>query len=851
MNNFHSKNCKITMESNNLGSKNQPIIDEIGTMPDSLLTVINSPLGVWIEYTDRIHLNFWSSQTFNNLSIAADPSFIPSIAAIQRYINPADRAVFSNILLKMKDRTLLSYDSIAFRYKGPDQINKHLVLTAEPQFDKEGVLEFWTGTIQNVTKIKQRIENAENLSNSIFEILDRLPYLVAVVDNKGGFTYWNKACEYLTGYKSNEVLGSRELVKKVFPEQEERSKFRNSIKESLSKPLNIELDIFTKKGEKRLISWTVFSSIARNDNWNTVVIGSDITKVRLADESKNQYINKLEVLTSLTLSLLTLDQNDNFFHHLGTTLENVVRNCFFVVNTIDSEAQFLTVDGIYGFTSEEWEYALEILGWNPVGRRFQISKETIQSFADMQPQPLGNSIYEVTEGVISSVTSRSIERTFSVERIYSAGIISQGKLVGMVSVFSRKEEFDYELSLIEEIISLYALAFERRNKEDSYMTAMQRAEEADRLKTAFMANFGHEIRTPMNAILGFTQLLNIPNLHKDKRKQYIEIINNKGRMLVKLINDMVDVSRVDTGQLTVVKSEFNLNHLMQSLRAFYHNERVFQQREAVEIVLTIPENLEQFELYCDEGRLEQVFTNLLDNALKFTEKGTIEFGYSLLDDTVKFFVKDTGIGIDEKMHKVIFDRYKQVEENIVRTKEGKGLGLAISKGIVELLGGTIWVESKPGDGATFNFSIPITIYKEPEESDVLESNNTERSFPNWKNKVVLVAEDEEINYLFINELLSQTGMTVIWARDGVQAVELVSNIKTIDVILMDVRMPNKDGYAASLEIRQINPGIPIIAQTAYAYTEDRAKAEAAGCNDYITKPINSNELLDIMNKYLG
>ena len=241
---------------------------------------------------------------------------------------------------------------------------------------------------------------------------------------------------------------------------------------------------------------------------------------------------------------------------------------------------------------------------------------------------------------------------------------------------------------------------------------------------------------------------------------------------------------------------------------------------------------------------------MLFRSLKFTENGFIEFGYSVVDQNVEFVVKDSGIGIDESMHLAIFNRYKQVANQLERAKGGKGIGLAISKGIVELLGGTIWVDSEPEKGATFKFTIPIASEKRQEEA-IPEPEESKELMPNWKNRVLLVAEDEEINYLLISEMLESTGVNILWARDGAQAVDLVDSIKNIDAILMDIRMPIKNGYAASLEIRQINPNVPIIAQTAFAFAEDRKKAEAAGCNDYITKPINFAELIEVLDKYLG
>ena len=326
-------------------------------------------------------------------------------------------------------------------------------------------------------------------------------------------------------------------------------------------------------------------------------------------------------------------------------------------------------------------------------------------------------------------------------------------------------------------------------------------------------------------------------------------------MLVKLINDIIDASKVEAKQLTLVYAPCSINKLLKNMHRFWNKEKLFQKREAIDIRLNIPKNTSRVLLITDEGRLEQIFTNLISNALKFTEKGYIEFGYSIEEEIVTFFVKDSGIGIEPNQQKIIFDRFRQVEVSPTRTQGGTGLGLAISKGIVDLMGGNIWVESSLGEGAQFFFTFPFKGSKQivsDDSSFELDEEKVVKEFvPDWKNRVLLVAEDEEVNYILLEELLEPTGVTIIWAKDGSQAVELVKSIKNINAILMDIKMPVMNGYAATMEIRQINSQIPIIAQTAYAFTEDRQKAEAAGCDEYITKPINGKELFTILDKFIG
>jgi CheY-like chemotaxis protein len=301
----------------------------------------------------------------------------------------------------------------------------------------------------------------------------------------------------------------------------------------------------------------------------------------------------------------------------------------------------------------------------------------------------------------------------------------------------------------------------------------------------------------------------------------------------------------------VVLNPFNLNKLLANINLFYQKEKVFQNRENVDIRLSIPNKEGALEFLSDEGRIEQVFTNLISNALKFTERGFIEFGYLLDASHIKFFVKDTGVGIPPDMHQVIFDRFRQVDSESTKKFGGTGLGLAISKAIVNLLGGSIWVESESGVGSTFYFTIPYNSSTLQKTEQLPEAEMVEDVLPDWKNRVVLIAEDEEVNYILLSELLAPTGVTLLWAKDGAQAVELIKKLKRVDLILMDIKMPVMNGYAATLEIRQVNPDIPIIAQTAYAFSNDKQKAEAAGCNDYITKPISSNELIAKMSRFIG
>ncbi len=376
----------------------------------------------------------------------------------------------------------------------------------------------------------------------------------------------------------------------------------------------------------------------------------------------------------------------------------------------------------------------------------------------------------------------------------------------------------------------------------------EKAEESERLKNSLLTNLSHEIRTPMNSIIGFSELLNIGNLPFDKRLEYVKTIKNQGILLLKMIDDVIEVTRMETGKITIRKSPCNLDLLINELLLIFNQYKLNQNKEHLEIKVNYPEN-RGIVIYTDPGRLQQLISNLVNNSIKYTEKGWIEIGYKpLSDQRIEFYVKDTGIGLSRDLQKRIFGRVAE-EDSLAGKPEGAGLGLTIAKNLIRLMGGKIWVESELEQGSTFFFTIryeevPDTYHKmAPEEEYVLPSYT-------WKDKVILVVEDDEVNFKFIEAVLHDTSAQVLHARNGIQAVELCKSINKIDLVLMDIKMPEMDGYEATRQIREFNRKVPIIAQTAFILETELDKCHEVGCNDLITKPIEIKEFFEKIDKFL-
>ncbi|NJK87175.1 MAG: response regulator [Bacteroidales bacterium] len=362
-----------------------------------------------------------------------------------------------------------------------------------------------------------------------------------------------------------------------------------------------------------------------------------------------------------------------------------------------------------------------------------------------------------------------------------------------------------------------------------------------------MTNISHEIRLPMNSIVGFAELINIGNISAESRKEYIRIIKQQSNQLLKFIDDISEFAKFESGAIKINKTPCNLNLLLNELLIYFNQQKKLQKKEHIELNVSIPDK-KGIVIYTDTGRLHQLFSNILDNAIKFTEKGHVNFGYSEKDGKIEFFVKDTGIGLTKEEQKFVFDRFKTHEETITRKYEGGGLGLTIARGIAKLLGGKIWIDSEPGKGSAFYFNIPFEPAPD-EKANLIEEEQVVNVY-NWKGKIMLVVEDDEVNYKFIETVLSENQAKVLRAENGLQAIELCKTINRLDIILMDIKMPKMDGFEATRQIRKINKSIPIIAQTAYATEEDRDNCLAVGCNDQVAKPINIEELLLKINRLL-
>ncbi len=365
--------------------------------------------------------------------------------------------------------------------------------------------------------------------------------------------------------------------------------------------------------------------------------------------------------------------------------------------------------------------------------------------------------------------------------------------------------------------------------------AIAKAEESERLKNEFLQNLSHEIRTPMNGIIGFSELLSTPNVPREKFNHFIEIIKNSSYQLLKIIDDLLEISVLGVEQVKIHESEVNINDLLLDLFTVFD----FKAKEnKTPLYLRCPLNNEESTIYTDEAILRKIISKLIENSIKYTFEGNIEIGYFLSDNKLNIYVKDTGVGIKQDKLVSIFNKFSQEEKKISEKTGGLGLGLSIAKENIALLGGDIHVESEKGKGSIFTITIDYKpVFK---KSKVMKDK-----------RILLIAEDEEVNYLFLDIILKNIlkNQTILHAKNGKEAIEMCNNNSDINLVMMDLKMPIVDGYEATKEIKKVRPNLTIIAQTAYSTPDDRKKALDVGCDDFLSKPIKKEDLLTVLKKY--
>lgn len=407
-----------------------------------------------------------------------------------------------------------------------------------------------------------------------------------------------------------------------------------------------------------------------------------------------------------------------------------------------------------------------------------------------------------------------------------------------VSIAPLKNEEDE----ITHLIYIKEDVTQRKKMEQTLIQALEKAEQSDKLKEAFLQNLSHEIRTPLNAIVGFSNLLKEDNLPYATQCEYTDIINQSSNQLLSIVSDILTISRIQTGLETLTINALVVNDFMENLKRIF---ALHAEAKNLEFKVKKGSDDPTLAIYTDEIKLSQIISNLLQNAIKFTHQGKVEFGYEIAHDFITFFVKDTGIGIAKENHAPIFERFRQADTTISTNYGGTGLGLSISRSFAEMMGGKIYLESELGKGSIFYLSLPYQKVKFdkkpiPESVVVLKGNS----------QAILVAEDEEYNYLLIEALLEMKDFRVIHAWNGKEALALYQEHPEIVLILMDIKMPVMDGQTAMNEIRKMNPGIPIIAQTAYSFEQEKQNILESGFDEYIPKPIKKEELWEKIQKFI-
>lgn len=571
-----------------------------------------------------------------------------------------------------------------------------------------------------------------------------------------------------------------------------------------------------------------FREITLHDEELIIAWIKDKTKSKRHDQVK-------KILANLAKSEITIKNPRQYYKSVQDELNKVLDASNFFVIQFDKFMQHLVLT----YIADEMDSFT----------RFPFGKTLSEYVINLKKPVLltQSQIHELTnQGVIDIVGTPA-------KCWMAVPLFSNNEVYGVIGLQNYSSENAYsndDLEILEFVSIQIAVSIKHKEIETNLQVAKEKAEESDKLKSSFLANMSHEIRTPMNAIIGFSELITRKTVTQEKKDIYAQYITNSGKALLNLIDDIIDIAKIEAGQLKINKSTTYVNVMFNEILEYVNNEKKRNKKD--HILFTKNEAITDinFCFLCDPLRLRQILTNLLNNALKFTFEGIIEFGYLIPNNaTILFYVSDTGIGLSDEKIPLVFERFRQADDTTTRQFGGTGLGLAISKKLVEMMGGRIWAESEKTKGSTFFFTLPLII---PDKSTkIVEQNLESTSTDNFEGKTILIAEDEENNFIFLQEVLSPTKVKIIRAKNGFQAVNEVKNQPEISLILMDIKMPEMNGYQATSIIKEMKPSLPIIAQTAYAMAEDIIKGKNAGCDDYLAKPIKPELLISTLRRYLS
>jgi len=579
-----------------------------------------------------------------------------------------------------------------------------------------------------------------------------------------------------------------------------------------------------------------------------IMMISDISHHRKAEDRERTYNSNLVFLSNTALKFLSFSNDDDIFIFIGKKLAELIRNSIILVSSFNESDNSLSVRFISGI-NRNLDEILHILERNPEEIKMRVNRRFLKNVLSHEQNlyPVSGGLYQATLGHISIENCTKIEQALNIGQFYAMGLMRGGNLYGAVLVGTKSDNEIKDQKIIETFLYQASISLHRKQLENELIRAKEKAEESDRLKSSFLANMSHEIRTPMNGILGMTQLLAIPDISNENRVEYVELINKNSETLLNLIDDIIDVSKIEAGQMKIIRKSFRLNSLLDQLYGLFMSSSVFKSKPNLDLIAVrnLPDKLS---IYSDPDRVRQIFINLIGNAIKFTECGRVEFGYQLKEKVLEFYVKDTGIGISKEKQKLVFDRFTQADDSLTRKFGGSGLGLAISRGLIELLGGHIWMSSELHRGSTFFFTIPyIPTF---DDENLLKPIEEKQSNFDWKNRSFLIVEDDKVSFKFLEGVFRKTGATILHAENGLRAIEFCRTKPEIDIVLMDIQLPEMSGLDATRIIKALRKDLPIIAQTANAMSEDKERCLEVGCVDYVSKPINIGILFSKIDKYL-